>query len=74
MDFSDETIQRVWEKGKILQGSDPETWRLDGHGNVINRNLYQIYVSQYGWEIKIQKKGFNQIELIPVKWTENFGR
>ena len=74
MDFSDDTIQEIWEKGEILQGSDPETWRLDDYGNVINRNLYKTYVSQYGWEIKILKSGFNKTEFIPVKWTENFGK
>jgi len=72
MDFSEETIQAVWEKGEILQGSAPDTWRMDDYGNVIHRKLYGKVISQYGWEIKVIKDGINKPKLIPVKWTENF--
>lgn len=29
MSFSEDTIQKVWEKGRIVPNNDPNDWRKD---------------------------------------------
>jgi len=49
--FSEETIQKVWEKGTFRANYDPRFWRLDECGAWIGRNHYGDTNSRVGWEI-----------------------
>ena len=51
MAFSQEEIQKVWEKGITVQGQDSSQWRKDQCGAWIGRNQYGNRNSEYGWEI-----------------------
>lgn len=44
-------IDFVWSKGKVVDGRDPEEWRLDCCGALINRRKYNDSNSPYGWEV-----------------------
>jgi hypothetical protein len=48
---SNYTVEEVWEKGKTVQGNDPDEWRKDHCGAWIARNKYGKRDSKYGWEI-----------------------
>jgi 5-methylcytosine-specific restriction endonuclease McrA len=48
--FSDQMIQRVWEKAKIVDGYDKDVRRKDYAGAWINRQDYGKE-SDFGWEI-----------------------
>jgi len=71
--WSDDTIQKVWEKGKIVSKNDPAEWRKDECGAWIARNQYGIRNSQYGWEIDhISPGGPDAISnLRPLQWENN---
>lgn len=43
-----ELIQKVWNKGKIIKGKDPNKYRLDTYGNVIFFGSYGKY-TKMGW-------------------------
>lgn len=77
--FSDETIQKVWEKGTIVLDNDPAVWRKDHCGAWINRYLYGSRNSEYGWEIDhitLESDGGsdNLSNLRPLQWENNASR
>ena len=47
---SEKEIQKVWEKGRRIQGKDPDVYRLDQHGNEIYRHAYGKS-GEKSWEI-----------------------
>ena len=51
MAWSNEIIQSVWEKAKLVEGNDAGWWRKDECGAWIGRREYGNRQSQYGWEI-----------------------
>ena len=51
MSFSDEVVQRVWEKGRIVSNYDKDKYRKDQCGAWITRAQYGNRDSMYGWEI-----------------------
>ena len=62
MSFSDEDIQKVWEKGEVVTGQDASKWRKDKCGALIGRNVYGDRESKYGWEIDhIEPDGGNDL-------------
>ena len=82
--FSEDTIQKVWEKATIVSGQDPDVWRQDQCKAWIGRNFYGNRNSEYGWEIdhiypekKLQEKGVPQDlidninNLRPLNWKNN---
>ena len=48
MSFSENTIQKVWEKGTVVSGNDANVWRKDQCGAWIGRLYYGNRDSQYG--------------------------
>ncbi len=50
MGFDQETIDKVWSKGKPVPGKDPAKHRKDVYGNMMYRPSYG-QSSSMGWEI-----------------------
>lgn len=77
--FSDETIQKVWEKGTIAPPNDSAVWRKDHCGAWINRDQYGKRNSDWGWEIdhiKLESDGGSDdlSNLRPLQWENNASR
>ena len=51
MAFSNETINKVWEKAKTVDGFDPAVFRKDPCGAWMIFNKYGLRDNDYGWEI-----------------------
>lgn len=71
--WSDDTIQKVWEKGVKVSSNAPAEWRKDECGAWIKRDHYGNRKSQYGWEIDhISPGGSDTISnLRPLQWENN---
>lgn len=51
MEFSDDIVQRVWERGRAIGERDPTEWRQDECGAWIRRGHYGSPSSEFGWKI-----------------------
>ncbi len=76
MSFTQEIIQKVWEKGTFVQNNDSKIWRKDQCGAWITRNQYGNRNSQYGWEIdhvrpESEGGGDELSNLRPLQWQNN---
>ncbi len=76
MDFTNEEINNVWEKGSIVSDNNPDEWRKDQCGAWIGFKFYGNRNSQYGWEIDhINPEsggGSNNLaNLRPLQWENN---
>ena len=49
--FSERSIQKVWEKATNISGQYPDIWRQDQCKTWIGRKFYGNRNSEYGWEI-----------------------
>lgn len=77
--FSDEIIDQIWEKGRIVEGFDPATIRKDACGAWILRNQYGMTNSDYGWVIDHVYPTFlggddNPENLRPMQWKNNVSK
>lgn len=52
MEFNDETVQGVWEKGRATNDKDSNEWRKDECGAWIRCDLYGNQASEFGWKIE----------------------
>jgi len=71
----EKSITAVWNKGRIIDGYDPNQWRRDICGNVLR---YEDHgkTTKYGWEIDhivpASKGGTNYLSnLQPLYWSTN---
>ena len=73
MSFTNDTVQKVWEKGRKVENNDPNVWRIDECGAWIQRTQYGNRNSQYGWEIDhISPGGADTLSnLRPLQWQNN---
>ncbi len=76
--FSDDTVQQIWEKAKVVEKYNPNLWRKDFAGAWIRRDYYGIR-NKYGWEIDHKRPaaagGSNRIEnLCPLHWQNNVAK
>lgn len=76
MNYSEDIIQRVWEKGTVVSGNDQNVWRQDQCKAWIGRRYYGDRQSQYGWEIDHIKPeseggGDELSNLRPLQWQNN---
>jgi hypothetical protein len=80
MAFSEKLIQKVWEKGRVAQNNDPDSYRKDEYGAWIKRDQFDADNSElsYGWTIDLvipESKGgkctLNNLK--PIHW-ENSSR
>lgn len=76
MSFSDEDIQKVWEKGEVVTGQDATKWRKDKCGAWIGRSQYGNRKSDYGWEIDhIDADGKDELpNWRPLQWANNLDK
>jgi hypothetical protein len=79
MEFSEETIKKVWEKGKIVAGNDSGKWRKDQCDAWIGWEFYGNRESQYGWEIDhikpVSEGGTEELSnLRPLQWKNNVSK
>ena len=76
MAFSEELIEQVWNKGRIISGYDENLVRKDCCGAWIVRDRYGDRNDDFGWEIDHvypeSKGGDDNIEnLRPMQWKNN---
>lgn len=74
--FSDDEIQKVWNKAKIIEGEDESVYRQDYAGAWIKRDEYGNTESTLGWEIDhrkpVAKGGTDDLwNLDPLQWNNN---
>ena len=74
--FTENDINAVWNKGKIIPGYDPNIWRRDACNVSIKRSEYGNTNSANGWEIDhIKPKslggGDELSNLQPLQWENN---
>jgi hypothetical protein len=76
MSFSDEKVQKVWEKGSVVSNNSPDEWRKDECGAWMNRKLYGNRESEYGWEVDhINPNGGDNLDnLRPLQWKNNLDK
>lgn len=51
MAYSEELIQQVWEKARVLPDQDPVEWRQDECGAWLKRQAYNQGIADHGWVI-----------------------
>jgi len=76
MSFTDEKIQQVWEKGKVVPNNNPNVWRFDANDAWIYRESYGNRKSMSGWEIDhIDPDGGDELSnLRPLQWKNNVAK
>ena len=76
MEFDDETVQSVWEKGRATNDKDSTEWRKDECGAWIRRDQYGNQVSEFGWKIENVASGTPQTieNLRPFQHENSFDR
>ena len=75
-ELSEEIVEQVWQKAKIVANNNPDIFRQDYAGAWIRRDLYGQRNTKYGWEIDhckpISKGGSNDLRnLYPLHWKNN---
>ena len=75
---SEELIESVWQKGKIINGHSPTKYRQDVCGAWIMREKHGQTDSSYGWEIDsfetISDDGETEDNLRPLQWENKKGK
>jgi len=73
MTFDEVTIQRVWEKGRVVPGYDSTKHRKDPCDAWMTRSEHGNRNSTYGWEVDhVNPNGGDYLSnLQPLQWQNN---
>lgn len=74
--LTEEEINAVWEKAKIVPNNDPAIFRQDYAGAWIRKDLYGSTESEYGWQVDhllpLSKDGTYELSnMYPLQWRNN---
>jgi hypothetical protein len=74
--FDAATVEAVWQKGQVVAGQDPGTYRKDACGAWMQRSAYGSTDSKYGWEVDhikpVALDGPDDLDnLQPLQWENN---
>ena len=74
--IDNDLIQKVWEKGRKIDGYDPDIIRKDSCGAWIIRSEYGNTLNIFGWEVDhVYPKSLggdeNILNLRPMQWENN---
>ncbi len=58
MVYSQELKDKIWDKGTIIKGKDPNQYRKDVNGNIMFKRSYGKY-SPMGWNVDHKKAQAN---------------
>lgn len=73
--FSDDVVDKVWDKGKPVRGKNPDLYRQDAAGNIVYKPSYGKD-SDMGWQVDhkkpVDKDGDDKLgNLQPLQTEEN---
>ena len=73
MPYSQEIIDLIWEKGKVVKGFNPDVLRKDIYGAWIIKDHFGSQDSEYAWEIdfkvSLSKGGeIKESNMQPMQW------
>lgn len=71
MEYSEQIIQQVWERGRAIPDLDAGMWRKDQCGAWMMREKYGHENSEYGWKIHSTVPGDNSIESLSPFHCQN---
>lgn len=76
MSFSEQDIEAVWNKGRVIPDFASDIWRWDVCGTVMKRSEHGNRNSKYGWEIDhINPNGNDSLSnLQPLQWENNVSK
>jgi len=76
MAYSEELIQQVWEKARVMPDQDPTEWRQDECGAWLKRQAYNQGISEHGWMIVNTSPGGPDVpeNLRPLHCGNSFDR
>ena len=55
--YDEETIRKVWQKGRARNDRAPDTWRQDECGAWMQRSRYGDAKADFGWKIEHTSAG-----------------
>lgn len=76
MAYSEELVQQIWEKARVLPSHDASEWRQDECGAWLRRDAYHHAQSEYGWVIVNTSLGGEEVveNLRPLHCDNAFDR
>jgi hypothetical protein len=76
MPYDHETMDKVWQHGRVMTDLDPALWRKDECGAWMRREHYERPSSEFGWKIvNISIGGPDTVEnLRPLQHANGYDR